>query len=53
MVLIIVFKNTENTIFVFSKNYSYLIFYVFSVFSEQKKDENQICFSCFPYSSCF
>ena len=49
-----VFENTENTILVFSNNcYIILVFFVFTVFSEEKKTGNQTCFSYFLCSSCF
>ena len=38
-----VFENTRNTILVFSKNCSYFLNLVFSVFSK-KKTRNQTCF---------
>ena len=49
----IVFENTKNIIFVFSEICSYylnLVFLCSLCFLEQKKNENQTCFLCFP---CF
>ena len=50
--LITNFKNTENIILMFFKNYfcsmNIILFYIFFVFFEKK---NQICFSYFSYSS--